>query len=471
MASEYTTHYNLDLYTDTDKPNLRDQYNGAMNKIDSQLNTLSNNIVVVTEAANQAKEKADAASVSAAANAQSISALQSTVSGIDTAYKAADTKLSSDLTAAYKAADTKLSSDLTAAYKSDDTKLSADITAAYKAADSAIEAAYKAADSTLAAHFPIKSADVADGAITESKISAELLNSLNGGISASDNLKVLYVSDSYGVPTSYNTLTPIPMAIQKITNWTVTNDSVGNRGYIAKGNGNDNRNFKETINSYSDKYDLIIIAGGRNDSGYSTTDSSAEYNAALSCFNAAHTKFPNAKIIAVPMLWHDSGLTSSASNAYVGIVSAAKNTIGTYCVEGAQSWGLAYTNWQEGGIHPDTEIAESYARRIVNAICTNFDGWVSYNEHLSSSGNYDLYFAYSHGVYTLNGSEKGTYNITSPTIPHWFNPKVGNNFAASVLTNGSYCAVFINGASISVFGTPDADALIALSSSPFGIAD
>jgi hypothetical protein len=262
------------------------------------------------------------------------------------------------------------------------------------------------------------------------------------------------------------------MAIQNITNWTVTNDCKGNRGYIAKGNGGDNRNFEETINSYSGEYDLIIIAGGRNDSGYTTNDSSAEYSAALNCFNTAHSKFPNAKIIAVPMLWHDSGLTSSASNAYIGIVSAAKYAIGTYCVEGAQSWGLDFTNWQEGGIHPDTSIAESYARRIVNAICTNFDGWVSYNEHLNSSSNYDLYFAYSHGVYTLNGVEHGTYNIKSPTIPHWFNPKVSdNNFAASVLTNGAYTAVFINGESISVFGTPDSDALITWSSSPFGSAE
>ena len=193
MATEYTTHYNLDLYTDTDKPNLRDQYNGAMNKIDSQLNTLSNNIVVVTEAANQTKEKADAASDSAAANAQSIATLQSKVSGIDTAYKAADsdietaykaadTKLSNDITSAYKAADTKLSTDITSAYKAADTKLSSDITAAYKAADSDIEAAYKAADSTLAAHFPIKSADIAAGAITRDKLDAQALESLIKGI-------------------------------------------------------------------------------------------------------------------------------------------------------------------------------------------------------------------------------------------------------------------------------------------------
>lgn len=37
MATDYTTHYNLDKYTATDKPNLRDQYNAAMDKIDAEL--------------------------------------------------------------------------------------------------------------------------------------------------------------------------------------------------------------------------------------------------------------------------------------------------------------------------------------------------------------------------------------------------------------------------------------------------
>ena len=464
MANAYTSNYKLDLYTDTDKPNLRDQYNGAMNKIDSQFTTVSNNIVVAIEAANQAKEKADSAADSAATNAQSITTLNNTVSGIDKAYKAAD----SSIIEAYKAADAKLSSDITSAYKAADSK----IETAYKAADKEIETAYKAADSALAARFPIKSADIADGAITESKLAADLLKPSNSGISASEKLKVLFVGDSYGVPTSYNAQTPIPMAIQNITNWTVTNDSKGNRGYIAKGNAGDNRNFEETINSYSGEYDLIIIAGGRNDSGYTTNDSSAEYTAALKCFNTAHSKFPNAKIVAVPMLWHDSGLTSSASNAYIGIVSAAKNTIGTYCVEGAQSWGLDFTNWQEGGIHPDTSIAESYARHIVNAICTNFDGWVSYNKHVNVGDNCDLYFAYSHGLYSVNGTIKGTYTLAKSNMPHWFAPKVSsNNFTANVLTTGAYCAVFIDQNSVSVFGTPAADALVNWNSSPFGSAE
>lgn len=37
MATEYTPNYNLDLYAPADKPNLRDQYNAAMDKIDTQM--------------------------------------------------------------------------------------------------------------------------------------------------------------------------------------------------------------------------------------------------------------------------------------------------------------------------------------------------------------------------------------------------------------------------------------------------
>ena len=43
MATDYTTHYNLDKYVGTDKPNLRDQYNSAMDKIDAALLSANTN--------------------------------------------------------------------------------------------------------------------------------------------------------------------------------------------------------------------------------------------------------------------------------------------------------------------------------------------------------------------------------------------------------------------------------------------
>ena len=189
MASEYTPNYNLDLYADNDKPNLRDQYNGAITKIDTQLHEFSNNMVIVTDAANQARDKAATAQSAADANAKSISALNTTATEIDSAYKAADTKLSSDLTDAYKAADDAV----TSAYKKADNAIITD----YKAADTAISNAYAQADanlnntltklindnvSTINSHFPIKSGDIQAGAITRDKLDAQALESLIKGI-------------------------------------------------------------------------------------------------------------------------------------------------------------------------------------------------------------------------------------------------------------------------------------------------
>ena len=182
MASEFTPNYNLDLYADNDKPNLRDQYNGAITKIDAQLHEFSNNMVIVTDAANQARDKASAAQAAADANT-------TVTAQIDSAYKTADTKLSNDLTNAYKAADDAV----TSAYKAAD----AAVTSAYKAADDAVTSAYKTADTNMNntltklindnaaavnSHFPIKSGDIQAGAITRDKLDAQALESLIKGI-------------------------------------------------------------------------------------------------------------------------------------------------------------------------------------------------------------------------------------------------------------------------------------------------
>lgn len=45
MATEYTPNYNLDLYASADKPNLRDQYNAAMGKVDAQMKKNADDVV------------------------------------------------------------------------------------------------------------------------------------------------------------------------------------------------------------------------------------------------------------------------------------------------------------------------------------------------------------------------------------------------------------------------------------------
>lgn len=72
MATEYTPNYNLDLYAGTDKPNLRDQYNAAMGKIDTQMKTNADGIT-------NANANVITLQTQVKQNTNDISALESTV--------------------------------------------------------------------------------------------------------------------------------------------------------------------------------------------------------------------------------------------------------------------------------------------------------------------------------------------------------------------------------------------------------
>ena len=91
MATEYTPNYNLDLYASADKPNLRDQYNAAIGKVDAQMKKTADDVTnananVLTMQSQVSKNKED------------IAALESTVethgAQITGAQKTADDALS-----------------------------------------------------------------------------------------------------------------------------------------------------------------------------------------------------------------------------------------------------------------------------------------------------------------------------------------------------------------------------------------
>ena len=76
MASEYTKNYSFDLYTDNDKPNLRDQYNGAITKIDKQLHAnataISDNATAISDNATAIADETTRAKAAEQANATAI---------------------------------------------------------------------------------------------------------------------------------------------------------------------------------------------------------------------------------------------------------------------------------------------------------------------------------------------------------------------------------------------------------------
>ena len=370
MANAYTSNYKLDLYTDNDKPNLRDQYNGAMNKIDSQFTTVSNNIVVAIEAANQAKEKADAASDSAATNAQSITTLNNTVSGIDKAYKAADSsiidaykaadaKLSSDITSAYKAAD----SDIETAYKAADAKLSSDITSAYKSADSKIETAYKAADTALGARI-------------------DTLESIQS------NGDVVLLGDSYGegYNPDGNVTSWIEMATTALTRRGVNVYSryLGGIGIVAKHDGVNFATLLDQLgNSLTDaqkkKVGTVYIGGGWND-GYNTSVS--DFRTGINAIeNYAHSHFSNAKIV---YDWFGFGnwlVSSSVANQSLSITSNIERAFEGVKTSNFKNVSLLDSTYllrkasyfASDGIHPTLSGQQKLANHVIDVLAGVFD--------------------------------------------------------------------------------------------------
>ena len=172
MASEYTPNYNLDLYTDNDKPNLRDQYNGAITKIDTQLHEFSNNLVIVTEAANQAKDEAVTAQSTANSNTTAISD--------EVARAKAAEKVNADAIQMESNRAQTITQEI-AKLKSG-AYLDTTPTVVNSATLIPTSKAVYEANSVLAAHFPIKSDDIVAGAITRDKLDAQALESLIKGI-------------------------------------------------------------------------------------------------------------------------------------------------------------------------------------------------------------------------------------------------------------------------------------------------
>ena len=261
MATEYTPYYNLDLYTDSDKPNLRDQYNGAMRKVDTQLHTSNDNITVAIEAANQAKEKAQEANDAVAAETTAREEADAT---LETAYKEADSVL--------------------------DGKITAEATARTDA------------DSTLGVRI--------DNEVT-ARANAD--TDLNGRIDALRNkegistAKFEVFSDDSAVPSGGGkSVWEYFKGILNNDNLNMTvNQAPVNTGWVSRGsNGGNARSYLENVaNSQSLEYrnsvEFVILNFGFDDI-YNSSDGDYEIEG-RSIVNAASTNYPNAIIVVNPV--------------------------------------------------------------------------------------------------------------------------------------------------------------------------
>lgn len=174
MASEYTPNYNLDLYVSTDKPNLRDQYNGAMGKIDKALLDANNKVV---DYGNQVANLSTR-----------VENVETTVGGLDgriaanteqiAAVKSAADGAAANATAAKTAADSALS--LARTNEHDISLAETRITELEKVpADVQANAGEITRIKNM---FPVTTANIADAAVTAQKIDRTAANAILQGL-------------------------------------------------------------------------------------------------------------------------------------------------------------------------------------------------------------------------------------------------------------------------------------------------
>lgn len=380
MANAYTSNYKLDLYTDTDKPNLRDQYNGAINKIDEELHNNSVNITTANDTANRAYDVASEAKTTAT------EASQNATTAISTANSATETANSASDAA---------SSAVTNANSAKEIANAASATAS-SAATVANSANGKVDDALVQINDATTRLDAATEGFTTN------FNKISGDITTLQDTKqnrkfskMLYIGDSWGQgwTGSNHPSSGLAAYLGIALGCETINKSVSASSYIPNG---DSRNFIGQLNSVTDEekngVDLIVVQGGINDGGSSFSYDNI-VSAAVSLYNTIIQSYPDAKVAVLntPLAYGRNFGSSNASNStatpqdmkpYTAINEAVRNCSNPRQIQLIQSsyrWAQSFDQ-SDGydGAHLTASGYKKFANIAAMCITNDTEYWPSY---------------------------------------------------------------------------------------------
>lgn len=416
-TTQHTGHYNLPTFGDNpnDRPSWRGDFTDAMTKVDNQMYANAINITTATAAANnattaagEAKKAAEAATSLAQANKNDIADLDGYFGKLGVTSESTAQQLMDTING--KAEDTELTS-----LKSTVSSLSSTV-------------------NTKANTSDVYTKGQADTTFTKQGGYSGTAQQLNQRIQAlettpQDQLPIcLCIGDSYAnssstVNADSTDATKWPTHLRNIIGgeYQVKNYAVTGAGFNVSGN-----TFTDQINNaYSasaidnDNVAIIIIGGGRNDIG--TTPQMESY--ADATFSNAHIKFPKARIISVPMLWHNAGMDMYGRQKAAGIAqAAAKNGVDN--VNWAWTWNIGNdSNFPSGDIHPNANGSKVIASYMASAIRGTYTGRYEAATLSSSSGHvYSNIVASGGTVFATLWGKDGATNAelkAGLTFPSW----------------------------------------------------
>ena len=413
-----TPHYNLSQFGDSpdDRPSWRGDYSGDMSKIDSQMYRNETDATTATSTANMAKITADNTLSLAQANRADITEQESYFNALG--VTSAQTAQSLMSTINGKAENTALTS----------------LQGTVSSLSDTVDGKANTAD--------VYTRSQADARYTKQGGYSGTAQQLDQRIQAletqpEDQLPIcLCIGDSYAnssesVNPDGTDATKWPTQLRNIigNNYRVKNYSVTGAGFNVSG-----KTFTDQINNaYSasaidnDNVAIIIIGGGRNDIG--TTPQMESY--ADATFSNARAKFPKARIISVPMLWHNAGMDMYGRQKAAGVAQAAAKN-GVENVDWAWTWNIGNdSNFPSGDIHPNANGAKVIASYMAAAIRGTYTGRYEAATLSSTSGHVHSNIVASGGmVFATLWGENASTNAelqAGLTFPSWARVAVGSS--------------------------------------------
>lgn len=334
--TDYTTNFNLEKYQTGDAANLNDQYNASMDIIDDNLYKINTN-------ANTAGSKATQALETAQNNTKNLTAL-----GITNTTTATQLKNKINNTAETTLNNTN--------------KLTA----------------LGVTDTETATQLKTKINNTAETA----QNNTTQITTINNYISVNEmfNMRgdkiIVTFGDSYASPTDD---TSWAVQVANKLGWTLKNYAIGGAGYIEPNTTyqSEFKSARQDTTYAHEKVSLVIIGGSRNSNdGYAGKIKIA----ATALFQQCINEYPNARIIAIPMLW-DNKTVSDYWRYNAGEIEQAAIETGIESIPWAWTWNMGKPeNIKNDHVHPNangTTIIRNYILRYLTGTYTGrHEHWV-----------------------------------------------------------------------------------------------
>lgn len=182
----------------------------------------------------------------------------------------------------------------------------------------------------------------------------------------------VFIGDSFMAPT-----TSYPQKLAYFTaqlmGWTMYNYAYGGSGWVDEAGAA--MNFYHQIQKAAQQIsipvadvDYIVIGGGFNDWNDPTPLTYNQlYSAAIQTIKEARAQFPNAQIIAIPMMFRNYGVDTHMHDLYSAIVAGiVASGVAVKVIKDAYMWQLGFKNVD--GVHPTVDLYKIMAQHVASKV-------------------------------------------------------------------------------------------------------